>query len=315
MRRLALVVVAFLALVLAPMAALAAPRSGGSFGGRSGFRSRAPSSVPRSYSGSRPAYGGGTNFVFLPTGGWGWGGYGYGGGGGMGIFGTLLLLGVVGFGVVMVTRALRRNAAGIGRRDDDDDDGYVESRPDRAFIYKIQLGLGRSARGIQERLARFAAEGDTSSEAGLGQLLQQTSLELLREKDSIRYGSLEISGPMSLTNGETKMNAAALAERSRFTVERVRGSDGTVRKSDTVVPEGAEVLEYVVVTVVLATRQAVLDVKELTDQGELKQVLAGLGSVPADALLGMEVVWTPADSQDSLTSTDLLTTYPDLRSL
>jgi uncharacterized membrane protein len=236
----------------------------------------------------------------------------------MGPLGTLMLLGLVGFGVVMVTRAIRRNAGsgrrwGIGGQSDYEDEQDV--LPDRAYVYKVQLGLGRSARGIQDRLARFAAEGDTATAAGLGQLLQQTSLELMRERDSIRYGSLEPSGPMSLTNGETKMNAAALAERSRFTVERVRGAEGAVRRSDAVVEEGAEVLEYVVVTVVIAARQPVIELKSLADQDQLRQLLAAMGAVPQDALLGLEVIWTPADGQDSLTTSDLMTTYPDLRSL
>ena len=44
-------------------------------------------------------------------------------------------------------------------------------------------------------------------------------------------------------------------------------------------------------------------------------MLGELGGVSPDALLGLEVIWTPADPQDSLTSSDLLTGYADLRSL
>jgi uncharacterized membrane protein len=230
-----------------------------------------------------------------------------------------MVIGLLGFGAVMISRAMRRGASGArrawssyGGADEDDD---VEALPDRAYVYRVQLGLGRSARGIQERLARFASEGDTSSSSGLAQLLQQTTLELLRERASIRYGAVDASGPMSLTNGETKMNAAALAERSRFSIERVRGAEGTVRRSDTAVAEGPEVLEYVVVTLILASRRPVLEAKDLADQEQLRQVLGELGGVPPDALLGLEVIWTPADPQDSLTSSDLLTSYPDLRSL
>jgi uncharacterized membrane protein len=310
------VLVALIALLIGPAVAVAGPRSGGSFGGRSGFRfgggTRSYSPAPQGYRG-----GGGSHFVFLPGLGWGWGGYGLGGG--MGGLGTLMLLGVVGFGAVMVVRALRQARTGASRRwayeTDDDDGDNVSAYPDRAYVYKVQLGLGRSARGIQDRLARFAAEGDTSSAGGLAQLLQQTALELLRESDAVRYGSLEASGPMSLTNGETRMTAAALAERARFSVERVRGADGAVRRSDTAVAESAEVLEFVVVTVIVAARQRVVPLEKLADQEELKQLLGALGGVPPDALLGLEVIWTPADPQDSLTDTDLLTTYPELRSL
>ncbi len=129
----------------------------------------------------------------------------------------------------MVVRAVRQAQArreGGGSFFHGDDDEEEDVAPSRVFVYKVQLGLGRSARGIQDRLARFADEGDTGSEAGLAQLLQQTALELLREKESIRYGSAEGSGPFNLANGESKLSALSLAERSRFQVERVRGADG-----------------------------------------------------------------------------------------
>jgi uncharacterized membrane protein len=308
--------VALLAVFLAaPLAAEAAPRSGGSFGGRSGFRM-----APRAPSYSTPSRGygyggGGSHFIFLPSFGWGWGGYGFGGGGG---FGTLLLLGVVGVGVVMAVRAVRRAQSGAARpgwglAGNDYED--ADQLPDRAYVYKIQLGVGRSGRDIQDRLARFASEGDTASAEGLAQLLQQTALELLRSRDSIRYGALEASGPMSLTNGETKMNAAALAERSRFQIERLRGSEGNVRRSDTKLEESAEVLELVVVTLVVASRRPLIELKSLTEAGQLQELLGALGAVSGDALLGLEVIWTPADPQDSLTETDLQTTYPEMRSL
>ena len=311
----ALFAAAVLAL-LVDTAAMAAPRSGGSFSGRGGFRSSG-GSYSRGYSQGRSSYGGGgSNFVFLPSFGWGWGGgYGYGGGFG---FGSLLMLGVVAFGVITVVRGLRRaRATGggplglFGGSSYDDDD---EVRPDRAYVYKIQLGLGRSAREIQERLARFAAEGDTSSETGLAHLLQQTTLELMRHRDSIRYGALDASGPMNLTNGETKLNAAALAERSRFHIERVRGADGSVRRSDAAPAESNEALEYLVVTLVVATRQPVLQVKEVSDPAQLQALLGELGAVPASALLGLEVIWTPADPGDAMSKDDLVTTYPELRS-
>jgi uncharacterized membrane protein len=300
-----------LALVVGASGALAGPRSGGSFGGRPGFRLGGGSS---SY--SRPGYstnrgyygGGGSHFFFFPS--WGWGGYGYGGGCGFGSLSTLI---VVGLGVAMVMRALRRRQMGAAWSAGGDDD--VDEQPDRAWVYKIQLGLGRSARDLQNRLARFAAEGDTSSEAGLAALLQQTALELMREKDSIRYAGVDASGPMSLTNGETKMNAAALAERSRFQVERVRGADGTVRRSEAAAATSNDALEYLVITLIVASRRPVLQTTEVADPASLQSLLGELGGVPGNVLLGLEVIWTPADSEDALTKDDLITTYPELRSL
>ena len=43
--------------------------------------------------------------------------------------------------------------------------------------------------------------------------------------------------------------------------------------------------------------------------------LTELGGVSQTGLLGLEVIWTPADANDSMTETDVMTTYPELRSL
>jgi uncharacterized membrane protein len=291
--------------------ALAGPRSGASFGSRGGFRSGA-GSLSRGYQTGRSGYGGGgSGFFFLPSFGWGLGGYGTGGG--LGLMGSLVLLGVVGLGAVAVMRAVRRavrRGTPDAWSDDEVDEGSGES-----YVCKVQLGLGRSARRLQGRLADFASQGDTSSEAGLAELLHQTALELLREKDSIRYALAEASGPMSMTNGETRLNATAMAERARFEVERIRVADGSVRRSQAAASVGAEPLEYLVVTVIVATRVPLASIHAVSDRESLEAALGELGAIPSHSLLGLEVVWTPADAEDSLTETDLMTTYPELRSL
>jgi uncharacterized membrane protein len=316
-RFLALALVTLVVVLTAGLAtpALAGPRSGSSFGGRLGFRSGGGMSAP-SYSGggySSPGFGsgygyGGPRFFFFP-------GFGYGGG--FGLIGPLLGVVVVGLAVASIARAVRASRRmgtpeyGYG----EDDEGQVVSMPGRAYLYRLQLALGRSARGIQERLADFATRGDTSTEAGLTALLQQTALELLREKDSVRYASVEARGPLSLTNAETAMNGLALAERGRFQVERIRGSEGRVSRSEAPAEEGKEALELIVVTVLAATRTPLGSFAQPASPQELGTLLSELGGVSPDAMLGLEVIWTPADPNDSMTETDVMTTYPELRSL
>jgi uncharacterized membrane protein len=293
--------------------AYAGPRSGGSFGGLSGFRSSS-GSASRGLARSSGSYGGGSSFVFLPSFGWGYGGWG---GGGMGMVGSLMLVGIVCLGAVMVVRSMRRASGrgNLGYRADNDEYDDLSASMDRSFVYKIQLGLGRSGRGVQKRLEEFASTGDTSSETGLAELLRQTALELLREKDAIRYGLVEPAGPFSLSNGEAKMNGAAMAERSRFQLERVRGSEGKVRRSEAAETVGKEALEFLVITILVATRAPIDRMTKIEDRSALEGALSELGGVPASVLLGLEVVWTPADPDDSLTETDLMTSYPDLRSM
>ncbi len=299
--------------------AFAGPRSGGSFGSRGGFRSGGGYSSPgysgggyRSpYSGGY-GYGGGSHFLFFPS----FGGYGLGYGGGFGLFGVLAAVAVIGL-VIRAVRAGRAASANRGGYYGDGDDEVV-AMPGRAYLYRLQLALGRSARGIQDRLAEFAAQGDTETEAGLAALLQQTAVELLREKDSIRYLGTDARGPMSLTNAETAMNGMALAERGRFQVERVRAAGGHVSRSAAPAEEGKEALELVVVTLIVATRTPLEKFSSTgspASPADLDALLAELGGVSPDAILGIEVVWTPADPNDSMTETDVMTTYPDLRSV
>ena len=293
--------------------AFAGPRSGSSFGGRLGFRSGGGLSSP-SYSGGGyrspgygSGYGSGSHFFFFPGMGYGLGGFG--------TIGPLLGILVVGLAVASIARAVRASRGMGAPRPDDEYDNQVVAMPGRAYLYRLQLALGRSARGIQDRLADFAAKGDTATEAGLSALLQQTALELLREKDAVRYVGGEARGPMSFTNAETAMNGMALAERSRFQVERVRGSDGRVVRSEAAVEEGREALELVVVTLLAATRTPLEKFDRPGSPDELAAVLSELGGVSPDAILGLEVIWTPADPNDSMTETDVMTTYPELRSL
>jgi uncharacterized membrane protein len=310
--RRALSFVLLLAMLVAGLAgsAFAGPRSGSSFGSRQGFRSGGGMSSP-SYSGGgyqSPGYGygGGSHFFFFPS----FGGYGFGG---FGMGAPLLGILVIGLAVASIARAVRASR-GMNPGGGDYGDDQVVAMPGRAYLYRLQLALGRSARGIQDRLADFAARGDTSTEAGLASLLQQTALELLREKDAVRYAGGEARGPLSLTNAETAMNAMALAERSRFQVERVRGSDGRVVRSEAPAEEGKEALELVVVTILAATRTP-LEFDRPSTTEELGAVLSQLGGVSPEGILGIEVIWTPADPNDSMTETDVMTTYPELRSL
>jgi uncharacterized membrane protein len=319
------VLLALLAIVFLPMVAMAGPRSGGSFGGRSGFRSSGGGFSSGGYSsggygsGYGRTYGGGNTYYYGSPFGyshWGWAPWGWGWGGGIGMFGTLFVLAVAGVAVLSVMRAVRRAAYRSSAWSDDD--GYVQevnTNTGRAYLYRLQLALGRSGRGVQQRLGEFAEKGDTSTETGLAALLQQTSLELLREKDAVRYVGADGRGPMGLTNAETTMNSLSLAERSRFQVERVRAAEGRVTASKAAAEEGKEALELVVVTLVAATRSPLGNFRAVTTLGELEALLSELGGLSPDDLLGLEVIWTPADANDSLTEMDVMTTYPDLRGI
>jgi len=285
-------------LAIAPETA-EARRSGASFGGRS-FGS--PSRSAPSY-GSSPRFGGGGGIFFFPS----FLPFGFGGGGG-----SLLMLGVLAVGAFYMVRSIQRANRAHGGYDDDGSDEVVSGK---AHVQTLQLGIGRSGRDVRRRLTTFAEQGDTGTESGLARLLSQAALELLREKASIRHALFASSGPLSFANAETKMGGLALKERSKFQVERLRAADGKVNRSEEKLTASDDILEYVVITLVVATRAPLVDLKEVRQAEDVETVLAAMGGISPSNLLGIEVIWTPADDEDALTQEDLLTEYPDLRNV
>ena len=122
---------------------------------------------------------------------------------------------------------------------------------------------------------------------------------------------------MSLTNAETAMNALALAERARFQVERVRAAGGRAIRSAAAPPKRAERRSSSWWSRSLVATRSPLDrIRRRGLAGRPGRLLAEPGrGFTRSVLRGSEVVWTPADPNDSMTETDVMTTYPELRSV
>jgi uncharacterized membrane protein len=69
------------------------------------------------------------------------------------------------------------------------------------------------------------------------------------------------------------------------------------------------------VTLAVATSTPLAAFKAVTTHAEMEALLSELGTVSPNGLLGLEVVWTPADPNDSMTETDVMTTYPELKGI
>ena len=291
-------------LVIAPHSALAA--SGGRIGGGS-FRS-APS-MPRSFSGSsgyRGGYGGGfggggIGFPFIvPI-------FGFGGGG---LFGFLVLMAVAG----LLMNALRggggpRLAGG---------DGEMEEQPPvegPVTMAQVQVGLLASARDLQSDLRRLAAAADTSSSVGLQRVLQDTTLALLRNPELWVYANVE-TGEVRCAQAESTFNRLSMQERSKLRQEITTNVSGQRLNGGGPVVAGRSdaASDYLVVTLLVASRRRL----QLTAAGNAEQLrdsLQRLGSVGADDLLALEVIWQPEGEGESLSSAELVTQYPDLQHL
>ncbi|MBW4518531.1 MAG: DUF1517 domain-containing protein [Scytolyngbya sp. HA4215-MV1] len=294
-----------------PASALAA-RSGGRIGGgsfRMPSRTYAP---PRSYAppggGGYYPGGGGFGFPFLfPF-------FGIGGGFG-GLFTILIFIAIANFLVQSFRRATTSDSQIEG--------GYI-SNP-KVSLTRLQVGLLASARELQTDLNRIAQKANTDSSEGLAQVLQETSLALLRHPEYWVYAG-SAAQQTRLESAETQFNRMVLTERSKLakeTVSNVKGQKlGQADVPATLPPgegEGSLVNsvneapgEYIVATLLVAA-QGDLKLPEIRGTEEVRQALSLLGGVSSDRLLALEVLWEPQAAGDTLSTDELIAEYPDLK--
>lgn len=281
-----------------------AARAGGRIGGGS-FRAPSrpyspPSRTYRGPSGGGYYPGGGFGFPFImPI-------FGFGGGG---LF-TLFLFIIIANFLVRTFQSAREEYT-IER----------QSNPP-VSIARLQVGLLAEARGLQEDLNRIAQTADTSSSsAGLTQVLQETTLSLLRHPEFWAYAATE-SKQSRLESAELEFNRLALTERSKFTAETVSNVNNRLQQTAArpnlqstgeLSPEVAGAPgEYIIATLLVGT-QGKLDLPNVNSSQDLRRALSQIGAIPSEKLLAVEVLWTPQASGETLTSDEVIAEYPDLK--
>jgi uncharacterized membrane protein len=281
-----------------------AARSGGRIGGGS-FRmpSRTYAPPSRTYQPPGGGYypGGGIGFPFLfPF-------FGIGGGFG-GLFTILIFITIANF----LVQSFRR----LGSSGEVDSLGYANPK---VSVARVQVGLLAQARDLQTELNELALSADTNSAAGRAQVLQESTLALLRHPEYWVYGAAQ-SQETAMAGAEAKFNQLALAERSKFTSETLSNVNNLLREAapQAALPgDGSSELatlpsEYIVVTLVVGA-EGKLELPNVNSEDSLKQALKQIGSMGSDRLLAVEVLWTPQAEGDTLTADDLLAYYPDLK--
>ncbi|OCQ95643.1 hypothetical protein BCD67_10515 [Oscillatoriales cyanobacterium USR001] len=284
-----------------------AARSGGRIGGGSfSSPSRTYSSPSTGYSTNRGYSGGGIGFPFLlPF-------FGFGGGFG-GLFTILIFIGIANF----LVNSLRRSG------EESNELGYTNES--NISVGRVQVGLLSNARSLQIELDRLAESADTGSAIGRAQLLQEASLTLLRHPEYWVYAGAE-SQQARLEAAEAKFNQMLLAERSKFTEETLSNVNNQLRQTPAnkslLAQQNGELVnqtdlsqgpgEYIVVTILVGV-QGTLQLPAANNSEDLRQALRQIGGISSDRLLTVEILWTPQDSNDTLTSDDMLTGYPNLK--
>lgn len=301
-----------LTLVLGHADNAAAARGGGRMGGGS-FRAPSPSRTYRAP--SRP---------YAPPGGGYYPGGGYFPGGG---FGFPFIFPVFGLGGGLVSLLIFLTVANFlvqtfrRSREDGSFEGDSFASP-KISVAKLQVGLLAEGRELQADLNRIAEKADTGSSAGLVNVLQETTLALLRHPEYWMYGGATVQ-QTRLEGAETQFNRLALTERSKFSRETLSNVNNQLKQAtptatlnpadkSSALVESTAPGEFIVVTLLVGA-QGDLKLPTINSAEEMRQALQQLGGAANDRLLALEVLWTPQAAGDVLTSEDLLVEYPDLK--
>eukprot|EP00899_Mesostigma_viride_P014664 jgi/Mesvir1/23199/Mv22663-RA.1 len=237
----------------------------------------------------------------------GFGGYGYGGG----VFSTLAFLWLA----YMLIGSLA-NLFGGGSRQEEEEDYYGGGYDESSTVMCLQVALLGMARSFQQDLDSIAERADTSSPEGLHLLLTETVLALLRNPDYCVRACSRFEKARDFDAAEAKFNAMSLEERGKIRNETlVNVDDRRARKrapgaSDAAVGGN----EFIAVTI-LVSAEGRIRFPSVMDNASLREALKVLGSVPADSVQAVELLWTPQDPSDTLTERELLQDYPNLHPL
>ncbi|WCJ43930.1 hypothetical protein M5689_024634 [Euphorbia peplus] len=278
--------------------------SGGRMGGRSFSRSSSSSSSSRSYSVPQTSSPGFSYSVpyYAPS---PFGGayvgpaVGFGVGAGSSLF--FILAGFAAF--VLVSGFLS-----------DKSDGGVLTATEKTSVLKLQVGLLGMGRSLQMDLNHIAEVADTSSSQGLGFVLTETSLALLRHPDYCISGYSYVDVKRSMEDGEKRFNQLSIEERGKFDEETLVNVN-SIKKQSTLSQRGTGFNnEYIVITILVAA-EGVHKLPAVNGSGDLQEALQKLASIPTSKILAVEVLWTPQNENDTLTERELLEDYPLLRPL
>jgi uncharacterized membrane protein len=294
-----------LGILFAPASARA-QETGGSFGGGDFSDTSSGSSSDSSGGGS---WGSSSDSDWGSSGSVDWGSGGGGGGaGGAGLgAGFCLCLGIV---VLLVLVAAFRKKSGGGAPP-------PYTGPNPMFASQLTLGIDwRARREVQEQLARLAASGQAGTKEGRAHLLRETVLALRRAELSWLYvGYRDGGGPLGPAQAQQTFTQWASDARARFKKELVRGDAMGVREQQA--PElrarSHEGQGTVVVHLIVVARRPLAGVAQTTSADAIRRALSERGALDADALVALEVVWSPAAENDRMSSAELEQFYPEVR--
>ncbi|KAL3820461.1 hypothetical protein ACJIZ3_006366 [Penstemon smallii] len=184
-------------------------------------------------------------------------------------------------------------------------------------VLKLQVGLlGLRRRSLQKYLNRIAETADTSTPEGLHYVLTETINALLEHPDFRIY--VDSSVEVKYMDGDRRFDELSLEERRKFDKETLVNINNIKEKQSSTKRTTSTTTgitnEYIVVTILVAAK-GVHKLPSITNIEDLKEALKKLASIPSTRILGVEVLWTPQEEDDTLSEEEFVEDYPLLRPL
>ena len=185
-------------------------------------------------------------------------------------------------------------------------------RNDIVTLTFLQIALDASARDLQAHLTAQAEAGDWESPEGLAQQLQEAALALLREEGYWRGVKVLSETLPNRDRAGQRFEELSLQERSKFSEETVSRVGDRLRQREFSTEED-DIPFYIVVSFLVGTEDdQPLFTEKIYDKDSLTIALQRLGQITPQYLCIFELLWSPQNSEDSLTEDELICEYTDI---
>lgn len=221
--------------------------------------------------------------------------------------------------VLMVRRELRRPAEPDGLGDVPDAPRVMSSvvvapavtplvEPAEAVVAVVSVAVdGSQRRAVQAALKDLGARADFQTPQGMAQCKQALESLLLSANASVRYAHDTREG-VSAAGAQSRFDQSADSLRGRYVVETVQGARVTEGPSMQARSEEGE--GFVVVSLVAGFDGGLPRSENGSDAW--KGALRSLSPQRVEQWVALQVIWSPTDENDRMSSAELETLYPEL---
>ncbi|HIK14770.1 MAG TPA: DUF1517 domain-containing protein [Leptolyngbyaceae cyanobacterium M33_DOE_097] len=179
-------------------------------------------------------------------------------------------------------------------------------------VTRLQVAIAAAESPAQSALTKLTLETDTSTPAGLFDLLQQVTQLLLEQRDTWTHFGASSESFEAIAAAEERFNQLSLQERAKFSAETLTNVDGVVRQKTEQAEPKTETDGYLVVTLLLGTAHDAPLFTEVTQVDQMRDRLQTILMLDPAYLLVLEVLWTPQQTDEVLSAAELETYFGDL---